>query len=41
MAERELDGIAVDVTAEGALVVDAGGDRVVVAAGDVVHLRPR
>jgi BirA family biotin operon repressor/biotin-[acetyl-CoA-carboxylase] ligase len=41
MADRELDGVAVDVTADGALVVDAGGDRVIVGAGDVVHLRPR
>jgi len=41
MPDRELDGVAVDVTAEGALVVESGGDRVIVAAGDVVHLRPR
>ena len=41
MAARELDGVAIDVTADGALVVEAGGECVVLAAGDVVHLRPR
>jgi BirA family biotin operon repressor/biotin-[acetyl-CoA-carboxylase] ligase len=40
LADRELEGEAVDVTPEGALVVVSGGGRVVVSAGDVVHLRP-
>ncbi len=35
-----LDGTAVDLTAEGHLVVDTAAGRRVVAAGDVVHLRP-
>jgi BirA family biotin operon repressor/biotin-[acetyl-CoA-carboxylase] ligase len=34
-------GHAVDVAADGALVVDANGDRREVHAGDVVHLRPQ
>ena len=37
----ELVGLAVDVTSEGALVVqDDAGERHVVTVGDVVHLRP-
>ena len=36
----EVVGTAVDVTAEGHLVVDTDdGERTVVAVGDVVHLR--
>jgi BirA family biotin operon repressor/biotin-[acetyl-CoA-carboxylase] ligase len=34
-----LEGTAVDLTDGGALVVDIGGERVAVSAGDVVHLR--
>lgn len=38
----DIVGTAVDVTAEGHLVVEAvGGQRRTVAVGDVVHLRPR
>ncbi len=37
----DVEGTAVDVTAEGHLVVEAaGGDRRTLAVGDVVHLRP-
>jgi BirA family biotin operon repressor/biotin-[acetyl-CoA-carboxylase] ligase len=35
-----IEGGAADVTATGALVVDAGGERVVVHTGDCEHLRP-
>jgi BirA family transcriptional regulator, biotin operon repressor / biotin---[acetyl-CoA-carboxylase] ligase len=35
-----LAGRAVDVTDAGHLVFDAGGERVAVAVGDVVHVRP-
>lgn len=35
-----LEGEAVDVTDGGALVMETGSGREVVAAGDVVHLRP-
>ncbi|MGH9284322.1 MAG: biotin--[acetyl-CoA-carboxylase] ligase, partial [Acidimicrobiales bacterium] len=35
-----LDGVAVDVDGNGHLVVEAGGSRHTIAAGDVVHLRP-
>lgn len=38
---QELSGTAVDVDADGHLIVDAADGRHVVAAGDVVHLRPR
>ncbi|MFN2613562.1 MAG: biotin--[acetyl-CoA-carboxylase] ligase [Actinomycetota bacterium] len=34
-----VEGIAVDVDARGALVVDTGGSTTAVAAGDVVHVR--
>ena len=34
-----VTGVASDVTDEGHLVLDAGGETVTVAAGDVVHLR--
>lgn len=34
-----LEGIAVDLTDGGALVVESHGERVAVSAGDVVHLR--
>ncbi len=37
----EVVGMAVDITEEGQLVVDRDeGDRIVLAVGDVVHLRP-
>ncbi|WP_306052373.1 biotin--[acetyl-CoA-carboxylase] ligase [Natronococcus wangiae] len=36
----EIVGEAVDVTDSGALVVDTGGERVTVSAGDCEHLRP-
>ena len=37
----DVEGTAVDVTAEGHLVVEtAEGDRRTLAVGDVVHLRP-
>jgi len=39
MPDRQLSGVAVDVTDDGALVVQVGCERCVVAAGDVVHLR--
>jgi BirA family transcriptional regulator, biotin operon repressor / biotin---[acetyl-CoA-carboxylase] ligase len=39
MTDREVEGEAVDVTADGALVVRVGDDELVVSAGDVVHLR--
>ncbi|MFN2506053.1 MAG: biotin--[acetyl-CoA-carboxylase] ligase [Acidimicrobiales bacterium] len=35
-----VEGEAVDVTAEGHLVVDEGGRTRVIASGDVIHLRP-
>ena len=40
LADREVEGEAIDVTADGALVVRVGDDELVVSAGDVVHLRP-
>jgi BirA family transcriptional regulator, biotin operon repressor / biotin---[acetyl-CoA-carboxylase] ligase len=36
---RVLDGSAVGIDADGCLVLDVGGDRQPVAAGDVVHVR--
>jgi BirA family transcriptional regulator, biotin operon repressor / biotin---[acetyl-CoA-carboxylase] ligase len=39
LAGSGFEGIAVDVTAEGHLVVDAGGSLRTVVAGDVVHVR--
>ena len=37
----DLEGIAVDITADGHLIVDCDtGDRRTIAVGDVVHLRP-
>ena len=36
---RVLDGTAVDIDADGRLVLDAAGGRETVAAGDVVHVR--
>lgn len=36
---RALDGTAVDIDAEGRLVLDVAGSRETVAAGDVVHVR--
>ena len=37
----DVEGIAVDVTGDGHLVVEtAEGDRRTLAVGDVVHLRP-
>lgn len=35
----DLVGEAVDIDVQGRLVVDSGGDRTAVAAGDIVHLR--
>jgi BirA family biotin operon repressor/biotin-[acetyl-CoA-carboxylase] ligase len=40
LADSGFEGIAVDLTAEGHLVVDAGGQLRTVVAGDVVHVRP-
>lgn len=37
---RPVEGVAVDLTPEGALVVDVDGEPVVVPAGDVEHVRP-
>jgi BirA family transcriptional regulator, biotin operon repressor / biotin---[acetyl-CoA-carboxylase] ligase len=39
LAGSRFEGIAVDVTAEGHLVVDSGGEFRTVVAGDVVHVR--
>lgn len=36
----EIVGIAVDIDADGRLVIDAEGRTVAVSAGDIVHLRP-
>ena len=42
LADSSYEGTAVDVTAEGHLVVEtADGQRRTVAAGDAIHLRPR
>jgi BirA family biotin operon repressor/biotin-[acetyl-CoA-carboxylase] ligase len=38
LGHGEISGDAVDMTPEGQLVVDVGGRRAVVSAGDVVHL---
>ena len=38
--EGELRGRAVDIDSTGRLVIDTGGTRVAVAAGDVTHVRP-
>jgi BirA family biotin operon repressor/biotin-[acetyl-CoA-carboxylase] ligase len=40
LADSVFEGVAVDVTAEGHLVVDSGGEFRTVVAGDVVHVRP-
>jgi BirA family biotin operon repressor/biotin-[acetyl-CoA-carboxylase] ligase len=40
LADGPILGTAVEVTREGHLVVDVDGERRVVSAGDVVHLRP-
>ncbi len=40
LADREVEGAAVGLTEEGALVVQVGDAAEVIAAGDVVHLRP-
>lgn len=40
-AEDVLEGVAVDVTETGALMVDSGTDTVEITAGDVVHVRPQ
>lgn len=39
-AQRQLSGTAIDVDAEGRLVIEAGGTRSAVSAGDVTHVRP-
>jgi BirA family biotin operon repressor/biotin-[acetyl-CoA-carboxylase] ligase len=41
LADSRFEGTARDVTPEGHLVVEAGGGRRTVVAGDVVHVRPR
>jgi BirA family biotin operon repressor/biotin-[acetyl-CoA-carboxylase] ligase len=41
LAGGVLEGAAVDVDEDGALLVAAGGRRTAVTAGDVVHVRPR
>ena len=40
LGHQRIVGRAVELTAEGHLVVETGDGRRVVAAGDVVHLRP-
>ncbi|HUD16863.1 MAG TPA: hypothetical protein VMQ59_06340, partial [Acidimicrobiales bacterium] len=40
LAHEQFEGTATDVTAEGHLVVEVGGEHRTVIAGDVVHLRP-
>jgi BirA family biotin operon repressor/biotin-[acetyl-CoA-carboxylase] ligase len=40
LADSRFEGTACAVTSEGHLVVDTGGSRRTVVAGDVVHLRP-
>jgi BirA family biotin operon repressor/biotin-[acetyl-CoA-carboxylase] ligase len=40
LAHEQFEGTATEVTAEGHLVVEVGGDHRNVIAGDVVHLRP-
>ena len=40
MADGDVEGEALDVTVDGALVVRVGHDELVVSASDVVHLRP-
>jgi biotin-(acetyl-CoA carboxylase) ligase len=40
LANSEFEGMAVDVTAEGHLVVEVEGATRTVVAGDVVHVRP-
>ncbi len=41
LGRDEVEGTAVDITSDGRLVVETpGGERQVIAAGDVVHLRP-
>jgi BirA family biotin operon repressor/biotin-[acetyl-CoA-carboxylase] ligase len=37
---KELVGVARDVDEQGRLCIDSGGEEVVLAAGDVIHLRP-
>ncbi len=37
---KQLVGIARDVDEQGRLCIDSDGEEVVLAAGDVVHLRP-
>jgi BirA family biotin operon repressor/biotin-[acetyl-CoA-carboxylase] ligase len=42
LGTRDVEGVAVDVTDEGHLVVETpDGGRSAFAVGDVVHLRPR
>ncbi|HKH23918.1 MAG TPA: hypothetical protein VKA42_00535, partial [Acidimicrobiales bacterium] len=41
LGSDDVDGTAIDVTADGHLVVETlDGDRRTIAVGDVVHLRP-
>ena len=37
---RQVVGTALDIDAEGRLVIDTDGETVAVSAGDIVHLRP-
>ncbi|MCB0926626.1 MAG: biotin--[acetyl-CoA-carboxylase] ligase [Mycolicibacterium insubricum] len=38
--DREITGMAIDIDANGGLIIDDGTSRQTVAAGDIVHLRP-
>jgi BirA family transcriptional regulator, biotin operon repressor / biotin---[acetyl-CoA-carboxylase] ligase len=40
LAHEQFEGTATDITPQGHLVVEVGGDHRTVIAGDVVHLRP-
>jgi hypothetical protein len=40
LADGQFEGMACDVTPEGHLVVETGGAKRTVIAGDVIHLRP-
>jgi BirA family transcriptional regulator, biotin operon repressor / biotin---[acetyl-CoA-carboxylase] ligase len=39
LADRHLEGVASDLTADGRLIVATAGEQVAVSVGDVVHLR--
>jgi BirA family biotin operon repressor/biotin-[acetyl-CoA-carboxylase] ligase len=38
--DREIVGAARGIDGEGRLIVDSGGKKIAVSAGDIVHLRP-